>query len=242
MSCNGKIASPSSASRQPHASDGNFDFCSIADDETVVEPETVSPPWATIDYYELDSRVGETFECTSTCIHVDGYTNPDLRKHPHRFRLGRLINPKPRSLDVMNVRNQIGGGVRLYYLNGQIYARCATNFAVFVHSTYYNHISGYDPDTICTMNMFQCRIMPLFRDDRFAKWLAEAVGQGSEVVHKLAKMCTIRISFGKGWGKWGKKDPHITSVPCWIEIKLQRQLKVVERALREMGAPNNLHH
>ncbi|RZB39929.1 MH2 domain containing protein [Asbolus verrucosus] len=201
-------------------------------DDAKTAVEIIKPPWATITYYELTSRVGESFKCHSNTVYVDGHTNPDKNKHLRRFRLGDVTNPG-RSFDVINVRKQIGGGVRLNYVGGELFARCESESQIFVQSRYYNCVSGYEPDAICRMSKFRCRIMPLFEDSHFVYHLTEAVKQGCEALHELKKMCTIKMSFGRGWGKSDEED---SLVPCWIIIRMEKQLNIIKEVLREMEA------
>ncbi|RZC35573.1 MH2 domain containing protein, partial [Asbolus verrucosus] len=200
-----------------------------------------SPPWATIAYYELDQKVGETFHCNTQSIYVDAYTDPNAPKPPHRFCLGELPNPG-RSFNVENYRQQIGGGLRLYYIGSRIYLRCMSDSAIFVQSAFFSAVQMCEKGTVWMMTSFEGSIISLFDDDVYADWLHYAVGKGEEVVHRLAKMCTVRISFGKGWGSWDEDEPLITSSPCWLEVRLKRQLRKVDKVLQQMGAPYRLHH
>lgn len=48
------------------------------------------PCWANIIYYELNSKVGEVYQCHSSNVIVDGFTSP--RNGLNQFCLGQLSN------------------------------------------------------------------------------------------------------------------------------------------------------
>ena len=78
----------------------------------VFQPVAYTEPkdWSTIVYYELNNRVGETFNAHVTSVVVDGFTDPNTS--PNRFSLGLLSNVN-RNSTIENTRRHIGKG-RIY--------------------------------------------------------------------------------------------------------------------------------
>ena len=180
--------------------------------------------------------VPQVFHAPHHDIYIDGFTNPTAKDN-NRFCLGQLSNVN-RNSTIESTRRLIGKGVRLVYNSDtqEVFAACLSNSAIFVQSRNYNHINGFLATTVCKIPP-NCSLK-IFSFKEFSNLLRESVNHGYGAVYELTKMCSIRMSFVKGWGgDYLQQD--VTSMPCWVEIHLIGALQWLDNVLTQMGPPSH---
>jgi hypothetical protein len=199
--------------------------------ESSLDDKNDDDSWCLINYFEMNSTVGRTFEGKNKTIIVDGFFNPG--NDTDRFSLGQLTNVN-RSLEVEKVRRYIGKGVELSFINGELHIECLSENAIFVLSKSLNCASYWPADTVNELPNKCC--MSVFNEAAFFQQINRAAKEGYEAVQKLTEMCFIRLSFVKGWG--AEYDPQeVTLMPCWIEITLLEPLEMIDKVLSRMTPP-----
>jgi len=189
--------------------------------------------WCTIAYYELNTRVGEIFKGSGNLVHIDGFTNPG--SSTSRFCLGQLSNVNRNSV-IESTRRHIGQGVHLAYSEGQVFVQCLSDSAVFVQSRNANLSRGFHPSAVWKIPPGAS--LRIFNGKEFASQLANCVNHGYDAVFEMTKMCTIRMSFVKGWGSdYHRQD--VTSTPCWVEIHLSAPLSWLDNIMQKMSPSTN---
>ncbi|KAI6216089.1 Mothers against decapentaplegic-like protein [Aphelenchoides besseyi] len=182
-------------------------------------PYTPCKYWATISYYELNTRIGEQVRVMSNTIHIDGFTDPSSSD---KISLGLFSNVN-RNTTIENTRRHIGRGVKLTYVpyQGTLYAECLSDSAIFIQSRNCNYMHNFHPTTVCKINRGYS--LKIFDTGKFGELLSNCINMGFNSSYELTKMTIIRMSFVKGWGaEYQRQD--VTSTPCWIEIHLHAPL------------------
>ncbi|CAI2319698.1 unnamed protein product [Caenorhabditis sp. 36 PRJEB53466] len=194
--------------------------------------------WLALMYYEESNQIGEVKEFERAHCLIDGYTSTetDTARMPTRFSIGFFNNPI-RSPATSEVRSLIGKGCRLYLLAGEVYIENLCGIPIFVQSISANLKNGFAMNTVSklppqgTMKVFDMRM--------FSKQLAAAATKTYQDVYCLSRMCTIRISFCKGWGEHYRRSTVLRS-PVWLQAHLHNPMSWIDSVLTCMGAPPRL--
>nr|CAH8825013.1 unnamed protein product [Trichobilharzia regenti] len=183
--------------RSPNRLHSSEEFDSLLDSNSSVLDFTFSDVqyWCSVFYYELNTRVGDAFHAGRPTLTIDGFTEPCYRSD--RFSLGSLSHVN-RPLQVEMTRRHIGRGLKLHHIGSEVYLECLSDAAVFVQSPSCNHFHNWHLATVVKVPP-KCNLK-LFDSTTFASQLADCMSRSYESVFALTHMCSIRISFVKGWG------------------------------------------
>lgn len=189
--------------------------------------------WCSISYYELGERVGEVWNAPNelTSIVIDGFTNPnDGAGTPNRFSLGLLTNIN-RKDDCDRARRHIGKGCAMVVENGDVWILNQSDSSIFVQSPICNYYRNLHPATVVKIPK-DCSIK-IFDNKKFEEVLFCRMRNGYEDVYNAVQCCKLRISFVKGWGALYTRQ-LITMCPCWVELRLNQPLGLLDAALKEL--------
>ncbi|CAJ0580722.1 unnamed protein product, partial [Mesorhabditis spiculigera] len=199
---------------------------------TVPVPYPEAEHWATISYYELNTRVGPQVRVSANEVIIDGFTDPSTNGSKISLGLFQNVNRSP---SIESTRRHIGNGVKLTYVRhqGTLFAECLSDAAVFIQSRNCNYNNSFHPTTVCKLvNKFSLKV---FDTTNFRQLLVECAQRGFDASYDLTNMSIIRMSFVKGWGaEYQRQD--VTSTPCWVEIHLHAPLQWLDQVLTHMPA------
>ncbi|KAH9406895.1 PREDICTED: mothers against decapentaplegic homolog 9-like [Rhagoletis zephyria] len=211
----------------------------VADKDEEAEAPTIDEPsfWCKISYFELSNRVGPIFSVTSNPVTVDGFTNP--QNDPERISLGSLSNIH-RNSTITQTRLSIAEGIRLHYhpQGGQLFVEVLFEHAIFVQSELLNLVGG-QPSTTVTKITAAAGLVKIFDEEQFGEVLVGHAAADYRTVYRLTSMCTLRLSFIKGWGGAPYYRTDAVMTPCWLEIQMRRAMMRLDEVLVRMVGPDD---
>lgn len=217
------------------------------------------PPefWCSINYFELDQQVGETFRVSSIYpgVTIDGFTNPSVAD---RFCIGFLSNVH-RPPTVQKARLHIGKGVRLETrYEGDVWLENLSDNAVFLSSPYLDQQSRrpvgnavhkiYPRASLKVFDLYETHQLLSQKAEQARIALAaeaaamsgtgslqientDPIAAGDIGVDDLRRFCILSMSFVKGWGLDYPRT-SIKNCPCWVEVHLHRALQILDDVLQ----------
>ncbi|EGT32788.1 hypothetical protein CAEBREN_18960 [Caenorhabditis brenneri] len=200
-------------------------------------PYKEDPNWLRIAYYEETEKIGPTEQfCSHHCL-IDGFSSSSEKLDPgskkSRFSIGFYTNPN-RSEATKDVRAHIGKGIRLFLLAGEVYVENLGAIPVFVQSISANMKNGFSPNTVT--KLMNGGSMKVFDMKQFSDKLSQAAKRRYVDVHCLSRLCTIRLSFSKGWGEQYSRT-SVLRAPVWFQVHLNNPMEWIDNVLNCMGAP-----
>ncbi|CAD6197206.1 unnamed protein product [Caenorhabditis auriculariae] len=118
------------------------------------------------------------------------------------------------------------------------FSNASENSRFFVQTLSANLTHGFHLNTVSKVLPGRCN-MKIFNNAQFAEQLALAAEKSYQDVYSLSRMCTIRMSFFKGWGDSYKRS-NVLMTPCWIEAHLNGPLQWIDRVLTCMRSPSKI--
>ena len=196
-------------------------------DETQVHFQEIDC-WSTIQYYELNQKVGLPFKPATMQAYVNGYTDTVTKD---RLCLGSLTNTS-RNDKTESARKHIGHGIQLSYVCGELFVDCLSESPVFIQSKVIARSLGLPLLSVMRLTPGGCT--KIFSTLEFSKLLHETVAEGYKATFDLTNFCSVYLSFIKGWGPEYHRQ-SVNGTPCWLEIQMHGPLVWLDKVLVELG-------
>jgi len=204
--------------------------------------------WCSVGYYEYGQKVGETFANVpnSSEVFVDGGLDPDPAGGD-RFCIGTLTNLE-RTEGAERCRHFIGNGIRLTLKGEGDVWMTVLNKCVFVQSLHLDVQSKrLEPNlphkfvkftTLKVFDLRQCYTelcsLAASRRTSGASTQPASCSSSEMDVDRMSRMCSVRVSFLKGFGPGYPKRGKIEETPCWVEIRVNRALQILDEVLNSV--------
>ena len=184
--------------------------------------------WCTIEYCEFNHHFKDKYHATKSHVVVNGYTPP--LTNVDWFCLGVIFH-FDRNLKVEQARQCIRNGVDLKYIGEEVFAENLSDGSLFVQSSICNYANQLEPYSVREIPTGLS--LKIFDHQVYYRQFAMRIYQGYEAILELQRMCTIFISFMKGWGP-GYDCQNVKDIPCWIVVHLDGPLLWLEKVLSQM--------
>ncbi|GMR53573.1 hypothetical protein PMAYCL1PPCAC_23768, partial [Pristionchus mayeri] len=188
--------------------------------------------WLKLSYGEGDKVRTHINEVHGHEYTIDSSTNPS---DSERLCVGYFTGMETvRDKKLEEIRRAIGRGVRLYHSGGEVYIECLSDHPIFVQCPAANRRYGMAASSVVRVE--PKTTLKIFNYSEFSNELAQAVERGFEPVYSLIKLCSIRVSFVKGWGHEYSRS-RLDQTGCWFIANFPAPALWIEKVIQKMGAP-----
>uniref|UniRef100_A0A7E4UST4 MH2 domain-containing protein n=1 Tax=Panagrellus redivivus TaxID=6233 RepID=A0A7E4UST4_PANRE len=183
--------------------------------------------WLKLKYHEFKDVCGTNFESSSTEVSVTGLSQ---MSSDSRFSIFSVSRPN-RDLAVHRVRQCVKEGIRFYYEGRNVWLDCIGPQQIFVQAPLYAYCNSQPLSTVFRLK--QGNGMPVFSAVAFDHLLKEAENIGRDSIVAIEQLCSLRISFVKGWGQ-NYASPTILTLPVWLEVHFLHAFGNVDHVLAKV--------
>jgi len=188
--------------------------------------------WGSVNYYEFSESFGDSFFPKSEKFTINGFMHAsyDSECYDDVMSLNTIYNPS-RQIRTEYIRAAIGAGISIEVTENKIFLENLGRIPIFVQSIEAN--SRAKLPNLDAIKVVHGAKVDIFDVKNFSKFLSSAIPKGFKGVYELNAICSVRISFGKGFGKDYRRR-SILNCPCWIEIRLHRPLQLIDSILTKI--------